>query len=358
MKFSSLLALLFSFLIFSPLRAEEQSTPKSKEETKQANTKEEKKENKDKSCETPKREEKAENGSSNKDAKKEDDKDNDDKEKNNGDKKDEEKVKEEPPKIGNFSLPISQQPAALFGFGGNIIDQGEIQWYFFADEFVGKKRFVMDLIPSVLFGITNDLSIFFNAPFTPLMRDGDDRSSGLEDFFVQLEYAFYNYSNYLYSDQATIVTNVTVPTGSIHKNPPTGFGSPSFFIGATYYHMLVDWFLFTSHGAILTTSDHRTKFGDQFLYQFGFGKNIPSPPGLIYAWMIEVDGQYNQKNRFRGEIDPNSGGNFIYVTPSLWVSSKQLLVQFGISFPITQNLFGDQRKVDYGLNFNIAWSFY
>lgn len=270
--------------------------------------------------------------------------------------KQEEKI--QPPRSGNFSLPTSQQPAALFGFGGNIIDEEEVQLYFFADDFNGKKRIVSDLIPSVLFGITDDWSIFFNFPAAPAMRDGEEHSSGLEDFFVQLEYAFFNKKTYTYEDQATIVANVTVPTGSIHKQPPTGFGSPSFFLGATYYHTMVHWFCFTSHGAILTTSDHRTKFGDQFLYQFGLGRNVPSPKGWIYAWMLELDGQYNQKNRIKGRTDPNSGGNVFYITPSIWVSSKEFLFQFGVSLPLNQHLFGKQNKVEYALNLNAAWSFY
>lgn len=271
---------------------------------------------------------------------------------------DDNKKKEEPPKIGNFALPTSQQPAALFGFGGNIIDKGEIQFYFFADEFIGKKRIVTDLIPSVLFGVTENWSIFFNFPFTPIMEDCPNKSSGFEDFFVQLEYAFYNNSTATYVDQATVLATILFPTGSSKKNPPTGFGAPSFFLGATYYHILVDWFIFTAPGAFLTTSDHRTKFGDQFLYQFGLGRNIPSPKGWIYAWMLEVDGQYNKKNRIKGRIDHNSGGNAIYVTPSLWISSKEMLLQFGVSLPINQNLFGKQRKLDYALNLNFAWSFY
>jgi hypothetical protein len=159
-------------------------------------------------------------------------------------------------------------------------------------------------------------------------------------------------------DQATIIVNVTAPTGSLKKDPPTGFGSPSLFLAATYLHMRVDWFAFAGEGAILTTSNHGTKIGDQFLYQFGFGRNIPSPCGWIYAWMIEFDGQYSKRNRFRGRIDPNSGGNFIFVTPSLWMSSETILLQFGVSFPINQNLFGRQRKFDYALNFNFGWAFY
>lgn len=287
-----------------------------------------------------------------KDEKKKDDEKDDDK------RKDPKKNEEEPPKIGNFALPTSQQPAALFGFGGNVIDKGEVQIYFFADEFVGKDKMTIDLIPSVLFGITDDWSIYFNAPFTPLLRDGGHRSSGLEDFFIQLEYAFYNKKTLTHADQATVLANITFPTGSIKKNPPTGFGAPSLFLGGTYYHMLVDWFVFTNQGAVLTASEHGTKFGDQFLYQFGLGRNISSPEGWIYAWMVEVDGQYSKKNRIRGSNDPNSGGNFIYVTPSLWISSKEILLQFGVSFPVNQNLFGRQNKFDYALNFNFAWSFY
>lgn len=268
------------------------------------------------------------------------------------------KNEEKPPRIGNFSLPTSQQPAALFGFGGNIIEKGEIQLYLFADDFVGKKRIITDIIPSVLFGITDEWSIFFNVPFTPLLKEDGKKSSGFEDFFIQLEYAFYNKSTTDYTDQATLVSNITFPTGSTHKNPPTGFGSPSLFLGGTYYRTWVDWFVFTSNGAILTSSEHGTKFGDQFLYQMGFGRNFSTPKGWIYAWMVEVDGQYYKKNRIDGIIDNNSGGNVIYVTPSIWISSKEMLFQFGVSLPVNQNLFGNQNKFDYALNLNFAWSFY
>ncbi len=280
------------------------------------------------------------------------------KEEDKSEDKDKDKEEEEPPKIGNFALATSQQPYGLFAFGGNVIDKGEVQLFLFADDFEGKRKVIIDLIPSALFGITDEWSIFFNFPYAPKLKDGCQTSSGLEDIFIQMEFAFYNKKTATYVDQATVVGNVTTPTGSIRKMPPTGFGSPSFFIGGTYCRMMVDWFVFAGQGAILTTSDHRTKIGDQFLYQFGFGRNIPSPPDRIYAWMIEIDGQYNQKSRVHGKIDPNSGGNAIFVTPSIWISTKNFLFQFGVGFPVNQNLFGRQNKFDYVLNLNVAWSFY
>ena len=263
-----------------------------------------------------------------------------------------------PPKIGNFSLPSSQQPAALVSFGGNILDKSEIQLGGFADTFRGSTKAATEVVPEILFGITSDWSIYFTFPFAASWTDHCYSSTGMEDFCVQLEYAFYNKSTLTYVDQATIVTNITLPTGSVHKKPPTGFGSPSFFIGATYYHTMQDWFLFTSPGVVLTTSEHGTKFGDQLLYQFGFGRNFPSPEGWVYAWMVEVDGQYNKKNRIRGGIDSNSGGNLIYLTPSLWMSTKELILQLGISVPVNRNFFGHQQGFDYALTFNLTWSFY
>ena len=276
---------------------------------------------------------------------------------------------DEPPRIGNLELPTSQQPSGLFAFGGNIIDKGEVQLFVFYDQFIGHEHVITDLIPSILFGVTNEFSILLNFPSSPLMKNGCHSSNGFEDFYIQLEYAFWNKKTNTYVDQATIIANVTAPTGSVKKNPNTGFGSPSLFLGATYYHMRTDWFVFLGEGSILTTSEHGTKIGDQFLYQLGFGRNIPSPKGWTFAWMIEIDGQYSKRNRIRGVTDRNSGGNFLYATPSLWISSKEILMQFGVSIPIAQNLFGDrhehrttlfrgQHKFDYALNFNFGWSLY
>ena len=100
-----------------------------------------------------------------------------------------------PLEVGNFSLPTSQQPGPLVCFGENIIDKGQIQLFLFGDAFIGKNSYLTDAIPSILYGIRDDLSLFFNVPFSPRNKDKGYHSSGIEDIFVQLEYAFYNKSN-------------------------------------------------------------------------------------------------------------------------------------------------------------------
>lgn len=265
---------------------------------------------------------------------------------------------EQPPKVGNFALPTSQQPGPLVSFGENIIDKNETQLFLFADDYSGVNEHYIDLVPAILYGITNNLSIFINAPYAPSYKMGQHESSGFEDAFAQLEYAFYNKSSSSYVDQATIVANVSAPTGSAQKKPPTGVGALSYFLGATYNRTSVDWFIFGSPGAVITSVNNGTKFGNSYLYQFGFGRNIANINGWLLAWMTEIDGTYSQRNIINGVTDSNSGGNIVYITPSIWASTKKFLFQFGVGFPATQNLYGNQPKETFLFAANVGWSIY
>lgn len=278
------------------------------------------------------------------------------------DEKDEDKDKDEdeekPDKVGNFSLSSSQQPGPLVGLGEHVIDAGVTQFFIFADAFFGHRSYRTDIIAAYTYGIADNFAIRIEFPYSPGMKDGDHKSSGIEDIDIQLEYAFYSKSTKCWADQATIVAVTNIPTGSCEKNPPTGLGATSWLLGITYNHIEIDWFCFGALGGVLTTTGPKCKAGNQFLYQLGIGRDICTPPGWIYAWMVEMIGQYSWKSESNHRRDPNSGGNVISIIPSLWVSSETLILQLGVGYPVVQKLFGDQRKQYMSAYFNIAWTFY
>ncbi len=138
--------------------------------------------------------------------------------------KDSEQGSIEPPAIGNFALPSSQQPTTFLSFGENIIDEGVAQIYLNAGAFIGKDNYSTIFTPNILYGITDDFSIFLTVPFAPRNKDGSDHSSGIGDISVQLEYAFFSKSTSHSVNQATIVAAIALPTGSASKEPTTGFG--------------------------------------------------------------------------------------------------------------------------------------
>jgi len=264
----------------------------------------------------------------------------------------------EPPSQGFLSLPDSQMPGPFFSFGQNIIGKNVLQFYFASGYQKLTTEQYLDIEPSLIYGISENASIYLIAPVAIDYRDQESHSSGFSDSTIQLEYAFFNSSNAQGYGQATIVGAVSFPTGSYNKSPPTGDGTSSLFLGTTYSFTGVNWYGFVSPGVELASKRHDTLLGTQYLYQLGVAKNIHSVSDhYIFAFMMEIDGEYDQKDKVMGVLDPDSGGNTIFITPSLWYSTKKLILQLGISLPLVQQLNGDQSKNQYFVVGSLGWTF-
>jgi hypothetical protein len=134
-------------------------------------------------------------------------------------------------KEGNLALPTSQQPSPLFCFGQNILDKGDILALGCFNTREGRRQNYTKFIPFIFYGISDDLSIIAGIPAILRCKLKTSRSSGIGDLLVQFEYAFIN-KDYLYhQNQATIVLNMTLPTGSSRKFPPIGVWCSNFFCG-------------------------------------------------------------------------------------------------------------------------------
>lgn len=268
-----------------------------------------------------------------------------------------ESKEENPPKVGNFALTSSQQPGPFMSFGQRVIEKGQKQFFLFSDAFIGPRVHTIEAQPGFLYQTTDRLSIFLNLPFAINFKNEEARSSGIEDVFAQFEYAYYLNTTKDFNDQATIIANIGFPSGSLQKNPSTGYGSTSYFLGTTYTRTYIDWILFTSYGALMT-SNKADKIGNFYVYQFGLGRNICYLESqYIFNWLLELDGTYYEKNKINRVTDLDSGGNVVYLTPSLWFSNKHLIFQIGVGFPVIQKLNGFQNKYSYVIATNVGWTF-
>lgn len=260
-------------------------------------------------------------------------------------------------KVGNFLLPSSQQAGPLYGFGQNIIDKGNKQFFINMNQLFGRCKNLSLPIPGFLYGIQNNLSLFIFLPVVAHARDGCNRSHGVSDLWLQLEYAYINKATEKTVTQATLVTSLLLPSGSAKKNPNTGNGLTSFFLGGTFSYTTQWWAIWFQPGGLLTTKHHCTKFGNTFLYQFGIEKCFAARNGWIIAGMVEGLGIYSVRDKIQGLIDPNSGGNTFWIAPSLFASSAVWLFQLGIAGPAVQHLNGIQNKYSSYLNLNIGYKF-
>lgn len=261
-------------------------------------------------------------------------------------------------KEGNLALPTSQQPVGLFGFGQNIVDKGDILGFMTMYYQSGRRKKLIDLYPAILYGITDRCSLYASVPVTPKYQEDQDKSSGIEDIFAQIEYLFYKKESPRDALWASVLGSIELPTGSTKKYPETGSGSVSFLLGATLAYWSVEWYWFVSPFAHVTAKHKGTKLGNIFYYQGGVGRNlVGDPDGWIVTPMIEFFGILAKRDVLRGQIDQTSGENAFYVGPTLWTSTKRFVGQAGVLFAIAQKYNKYQYKDKYFFGVTMAWKF-
>lgn len=266
---------------------------------------------------------------------------------------------EEPPQIGNFALPASQQPGPFSAFGQNIADKNQAQIYIEPSYLKATREHFLQTEQVFLYAFEDSFVALLTLPAAVSYRMGDRRSSGMSDISVEAEYAFYEHANDSYVGEATVVGELTVPSGSYRKEPMTGYGSPSYFLGSTYSYTSVDWYCFASPGMRWIVPKQNRRLGSQYYYQFGIGRNIRSRTNkYILFGLLELNGEYDSKDKINGSYDVDSGGNIVFITPSLMFSTEKLMVQLGVSLPLIQHLSGEQQKINYNAAAVLAWTFY
>jgi hypothetical protein len=257
------------------------------------------------------------------------------------------------PKVGNFALPVSQQPGPLMSIGQNFLTQGELISWVYALQLKDQRGSYDQVVPSFLYGLTDELSLLVELPIVVKSKQDTCIVRDFSDIVVQLEKVVYDRETDGIVNDISILGNMSFPVGG-----SLSFGSPTFFFGTTLTRTYVDWYFFGSFGGQITTFSKYNKFGNLFLYQGGIGKNIAYKSDTwILNWLIEFNGIYVQHNIVRNLIDPNSGGNRILIGPSLFFSTHHLLFEFGVSAVAHQHLFGNQSKENYLAAAYLGWKF-
>lgn len=263
------------------------------------------------------------------------------------------------PNAGNFALPPSQQAGPLLSFGQNVINKGQLQFYFEPQylRYSSKRNYLL-ADPSILYGLSDNASLMLSFPYALKYRNNLHHSQGFSDIALQAEYAYYNKKTDNYKIEATVVGAISLPTGSQNKTPTTGNQSAGYFVGTTYNMTYVNWLWYFSPGINFSAPIHRQMFGSQFLYEFGVGKILASATKkYILLALLEFDGRYAQKNKRFNIHEKNTGGNSILATPSIWLSTPKWIFQLGVTIPAFRRLNGDQRIASIGGTGTLAYTF-
>lgn len=267
---------------------------------------------------------------------------------------------EEPPPIGNFSLPRSQRPGSFYSFGSNIIGPGQLVARTLPNLFKSTGSYSIGSGATLLYGTSAKSSLLFSVPITPYTTNRTSHHAGLSDVGLQGEYAIYERASSKDSELGALLAGFTVPSGA----SALSYGTFSYFFGGTYSHSWIDWIFFAAPGILQFGGNPKSRLGTRCYYELGVGRNISSQSGeYIFTGFLEVNGQYDKKNASPKPVTHQSGGsilsdgNLLFVSPSLYFSTQKWVLELGVSWPITQFWLGTQNEVNYFVGSAIAYTF-
>ncbi len=271
---------------------------------------------------------------------------------------------------GNLALRTSQQPAPLFCFGQFLVDKGNIQGFFSPEWLTSSQKYFSSLVPSMVYGFENNVAFLGGIPFAvkykqetvgsyhlchPELVSGS-KSSGVGDIFAQVEYGFYIHEGLTYVNKLTLVSGLTLATGSAKKNPPTGVGASNLFMGFTAHHRAIDWYYWISPGLNYTVPQNGIKPGVNFLYQAGLARNIfYLTEKQIITLMLEMLGSYTA-NGEQGGVRKTSTNTFS-LAPTLWISTMHFILKAGVLIPVVQQSINPADKDNYKVVLTAGWTF-
>jgi hypothetical protein len=263
---------------------------------------------------------------------------------------------------------------------------------------------VLNVSAGLFYGVTDDLTVGLRLPYVrrEAIREpsggahghGDDEeddhdhpvvverlgnADGLGDMVVFGQYRFFHKPD---AHHVSVLLGFKAPTGSTSEKADQGFrletehqpgsGSWDALFGAAYTYAFAP-FVFDTNllYTAVTEGAQSTDLGDiadynlSLAYRLGARRSEHhhhhghrSPLRLAWDVVLELNGEWREKLEIAGDVDGNSGGNVLFLSPGVRLTVGErvaLALSFGI--PIATALNGAQVEPDYRIVSGVSVSF-
>jgi len=233
-----------------------------------------------------------------------------------------------------------------------------------------RDREDFNILTAIVYGITEKAALFVTVPYLikelKSTEDGSGRErgdSGVGDITLLGKYRIYTKDYPSKTSRLSILGGIKLPIGEDDEEDSFGrlpqdlqLGSGSFdpIVGTAYTWQTLDNELdidFTYKFNTEGTNDF--EFGDLLKYNIAYQRRIwpfQLPEEGLYSQLnlvLELNGQYQAKNRRAGVKDADSGGRTIFLSPGIQYVTERFILESSIQLPSIQDLNGSQVETDY-----------
>jgi len=214
---------------------------------------------------------------------------------------------------------------------------------------------------ALAYGINNRLALFGILPYRDISLAMDstsqrvDRSSnGLGDIRLFGRYIFRQENKAGSTFRLAAFAGAKLPSGKNDQTdnlgtlPPsaqTGTGSWDVFGGVVFTRQTLNYQFDSQLSYRLNNKANDFELGDKLQLDGSLQKRVwprelsSGVPGFLYA-VLEANSIYQGKNKRNGDIDNNSGGTRLFVSPGIQYVTRRWIIESSIQLPLLQNLNG------------------
>jgi len=250
-------------------------------------------------------------------------------------------------------VPNAQAHDPVFGLGPHVLFKGgvEIAPEVFIDR-VGDKELNVTAL-ELTYGLTGDWSAGIDIPYVNAKNNGASES-GQGDLRLFTKYRFWRKDGPGVQQSMSVAVKLKTNTG----NNNVSSGSTGTLLGLAYGYESRKWYRWAALRYLLNgENDSGQRRGNIILYDLVGGLRQQQTGYLEpdTVWLLELNGEYSERNALNGLSLANSGGNEVFVSPGIFWTLRNFAVKAGVQIPVLSRLNESQQKTDYRARLILEW---
>ncbi len=244
-------------------------------------------------------------------------------------------------------LSLAHEP--IFGMGAHTLYKGGygVEVEYEQEKAGSEKESAFDY--HISYGVTPNFTIGIAVPQIVSKEENGKSSSGMGDLSLISKYRFIRFDEPGATTGVALNLGLKMPSGDETRNPPLGTGSTGYLVGLAVSRESLRHYFFADFAYRMSTQVGNTRKGNLLTYDIAYGirpwHTMYLKPDLVFV--MELNGEREEKTRVGKVKDAGSGGDRIFASPGVLLSYRNVMVKGGVQIPVSQNLNGNREKIDY-----------
>ncbi|MBL4941264.1 MAG: transporter [Colwellia sp.] len=207
------------------------------------------------------------------------------------------------------------------------------------------------------YGLSGDWVVGVKLPYQT-SENSVETKQGIGDISVSTKYRFWRKDSLAVQESAAVIAKVKLNTGKEQVSSDT----TDALLGLSYGFESLTWYRWASVRYRFNQNrdlDNQATLqrADRLFVDIagGYRLSVNDYRDIDTVWLLELNGEYAQANRFNNADLANTGGSQWFISPGVMWTLRNFAIKAGVQIPVYSNLKGAQADSDYRALLEFEW---